>query len=91
MNSLKLEKSAKKMIRNDVYTHEVNQLELAISNNSKWKHMKNGIECGRKLIIKLKDKNGQTHQDGEKILEIASDFYEKLYSSCLSTSEKSSF
>lgn len=84
---IKVRKKCKRMIRNDVYRFEIKQLEMAISNNTKWKHLKNGITSGKKMILKMKDKFGVMKFKREEILEVASNFYEELYKSNLSENE----
>lgn len=84
---IKTRKIANRMIRNDVYRFEIDRLMNLISNNNPWKFAKDGISTGRKLIIKMKDDKGVNHFKTDEIIEIASKYYENLYSSNLKEDE----
>jgi hypothetical protein len=82
-------REANKMIQRDVRKYETNAIENAIKSGSSWKNAKKGINKGKNWIPKLKDENGIIYSDRKRILEIAASYYENLYSSRLSSEEKS--
>lgn len=80
---------ANKMIQHDVRKHETDMMESAIQSGTSWKNAKQGIKKGMKnWIPKLKDQNGTILTDRDEILDAAATFYEHLYTSRLSESEK---
>ena len=84
----KMRNNVNKMIQKDIRKHELNELQYAIDNNKTWKKIKNGIYKSTNWIPKLKNKNGEMKFMRDEILEIATNFYEELYSSQISVEEK---
>jgi hypothetical protein len=76
-----------KLIRKEVYSHEVQQVEDAINNGTSLKSARNGITSNKSWIPQMRNENGVVVSKRHEVLEVAAKFYEKLFSSSLSHDE----
>jgi hypothetical protein len=77
-----------KMIRKDSRNHMTNEIENAVIGNKSLKHVKNGCVNNKSWIQKLKDDNGDLRFERETINEIATIFYEKMYTTRMTIEER---
>lgn len=68
-------------MRNDIRNYNVRLAESTIENNGNMKVLRAKLKNAKKLIFKLKDKQGVIQTDRNKILDIAKGFYEDLFRS----------
>ena len=74
-----LNKEIHRGIRHDVRQYNAREISRVIEENKSLKVLKQNMSAGRKNIHKLKNKQGQTINDREKILEVVEAFYRELY------------
>lgn len=88
-NEFKIQrKKVNRLIKRDVYRHEISQLQDAIENGKSLRNARNGITNSKTWIPQLIDKNGTVRTNREEVLEVAAKFYENLYKSTLSEEER---
>lgn len=80
-------KEANRLIKRDVRIHQVKLLEQAIDDNKSTKNIKNGICKNKNWIPKLRDEKGIMRTSQSEIIEIATKFYQELFSSKLSIND----
>lgn len=68
-------------ICSDIRKYELDKLKDAIDSVGSWRKAKDGIKNSTNWIPKLKDKTGIVKFNRDEIVEIATEFYENLYSS----------
>jgi hypothetical protein len=88
LNYYAFRKDVKKKIRNDVRNFELLKIDEAIRNNKSLKTARDGINKERSTVHSLKDEKGVLQSESSKINEIASNFYEKLFSSTMTDDKK---
>lgn len=81
-------KAVNNLIAIDVRVHEIRKMEAAIDNKKGWKKANKGVVDGKNRILKIKNSNGDTLTDTDEILEEFANFYEKLYTSTLTSEER---
>jgi len=84
----KQRKKANRLIKRDVYRKEIEQLQYTIENGKSLKNAKNGLNSVKTWIPKLQDEFGNVKTNREEVLEVAASFYEKLFTSTLSTVDR---
>ena len=84
----KKRKETNRNIEVDVHRFEIQQVERAIDRNNGLKYARNEYSKGRNWIPNLKDENGTLKTNRDEVLEVATKFYEKLYTSSLSKEER---
>src|ERR1700744_526935 len=70
-----------KKMRSDLRKYNVQLAENIIEANCNMKVLRSKLMTAKKEIFKLRDKTGTIQSDRSKILNIAKDFYEDLYTS----------
>lgn len=76
-----------KMIRRDERDFITRDVENAIERGTSLRHVKNGIFDKKSWIQRLTDETGRDRHHRSEVIEIATNFYEKLYSSQISDAE----
>ena len=76
-----LAKLINKAMRSDLRKYNVQLAQNAIEANCNMKVLRSKLMNAKKEIFKLRDKNGTIQSDRNKILNIAEEFYEDLFSS----------
>jgi hypothetical protein len=80
-------KKTNKLIRRDVYKHEVQQVEDAINNGTSLNNARNGASSNKSWIPQLRDEKGVVVSRRDDVLEVAAKFYENLFKSTLPVDE----
>ncbi|KAH1008055.1 hypothetical protein HUJ04_005206 [Dendroctonus ponderosae] len=76
-----MNKDISRNIRKDIRQYNKERMQQTIEQNISLKVLRRKLNNGKKEIIKLKIKKGETTSDRNKILAIAEEFYQELYKS----------
>lgn len=81
-------KKTNRLIRRDVHKNDIRLVEEAIVNGKSWRKARNGACSTKSWIPQLYDEKKEVKSSREEVLDVAASYYEKLYKSTLSVTEK---
>ena len=76
-------KNIRKRMRNEIREYNIKIVEQAILANKDVKAARRKVMYGKKLMVAIKDNNGNIVTDRGKIVQRCAEFYGKLYSSTI--------